>query len=62
VRVSGEVRFGNVAEVLCEVAAEKRACQIFVGRSGGSPLANRIIGSASLSLVQAAPVPVTVVP
>lgn len=62
VPITGEVRFGNVAEVLCEVAAEQKACQIFVGRSGGSPLANRIIGSASLSLVQASPVPVTVVP
>ncbi|WP_418317986.1 universal stress protein [Piscinibacter sakaiensis] len=62
VPISGEVRFGHVAEVLCEVAADKKACQIFVGRSGGSPLANRIIGSASLTLVQASPVPVTVIP
>ncbi len=62
VPLSGEVRFGHVAEVLCEVAVERKACQIFVGRSGGSPLANRIIGSASLSLVQASPVPVTVIP
>jgi nucleotide-binding universal stress UspA family protein len=62
VPITGEVRFGNVADVLCEVAAEQKACQIFVGRSGGSPLASRIIGSASLSLVQASPVPVTVIP
>lgn len=62
VPLSGDVRFGHVAEVLCEVAAERKACQIFVGRSGGSPLANRIIGSASLTLVQASPVPVTVIP
>ncbi len=62
VAITGEVTFGHVAEALCDVAAEKKACQIFVGRSGGSPLAKRIIGSASLTLVQASPLPVTIVP
>jgi nucleotide-binding universal stress UspA family protein len=62
INATAEVRFGHVADVLCDVADAQKACQIFVGRSGGSPLANRIIGSASLTLVQASPVPVTVVP
>ncbi len=62
VAITGEVLFGHVAEVLCDAAAEQKACQIFVGRSGGSPLAKRIIGSASLTLAQASPLPVTIVP
>lgn len=62
VPLSTEVRFGHVADALCDVVEARHGCQIFVGRSGASPMAARIIGSVALSLVQAAPVPVTVVP
>lgn len=57
-----EVRYGHVGEMLCEIAAEAGATQIVVGRTGGSALANRLLGSLALTLVQAAPVPVTIVP
>ncbi|MCB2009469.1 MAG: universal stress protein [Geminicoccaceae bacterium] len=57
------VRYGHAAEVLCEVARETGAVQVFVGRGGSSSnLATRLFGSVSGALVQASPVPVTVVP
>ena len=56
------VRYGNVAETLCSLAKELNAVQIFVGRAGSTTLADRVFGSVPGALVQAAPVPVTVVP
>lgn len=60
--VTSEVRYGHSVEIMCEIAKEKGAAQIFVGRRGGSKLAARLIGSLGMSLVQVSPVPVTVVP
>jgi nucleotide-binding universal stress UspA family protein len=60
--VTGEVRYGHAAEVICEIIATRRASQVFIGRTGGSPLAQRLLGGLVLALVQAAPAPVTVVP
>lgn len=57
-----EARYGHVAETICDVASEDDALQIFVGRTGTSQLTNRIFGSTVGALVQASPVPVTVVP
>lgn len=62
VTVSSEVRYGHSAEIMCEIAKEKEAEQIFVGRQGRSKLAARLIGSMGMTLVQVSPVPVTVVP
>ena len=62
VKASCETRYGHAAELLCKIATEKGACQIIVGRTGGSALAERLLGGLVVSLVQAAPVPVTVVP
>lgn len=56
------VRFGNAAELLCEVAVEKDACEILVGRTGDSPFKGRLLGSLVVNLAQASPVPLTVVP
>ena len=57
-----EVRYGHSGELICKIAADKGACQIIVGRKGGSALGARLLGSLPLTLVQASPVPVTVVP
>ena len=47
---------------LCKIAEEKKAAQIFVGRTGDSALVQRLLGGLALTLLQIAPVPVTVVP
>ena len=60
VDVSGEVRFGNIPDVVSEVAEELKASLIFVKRS--SSLSARILGSAASGLAQAATVPVVIVP
>ena len=56
VAVEGMIRYGNPAEVICTVARETGACQIFVGRVGGTTLSERLFGGVSSTLVQAAPV------
>lgn len=56
------VRYGHVAETICAIAEEIDATQIIVGRVGSSTLSTRMFGSVQLTLVQAAPVAVTVVP
>ncbi len=60
--VTGEVRHGHAGELLCEIAEGAGAVQIIVGRTGGSSFASRLLGSLAITLVQAAPVPVTIVP
>ncbi|WP_151703642.1 universal stress protein [Nitrincola alkalilacustris] len=60
--VTSEVRYGNPSELMCEIAKNKKAAQIFVGRKGSSKLTRLMVGSLGLSLVQTSPVPVTVVP
>jgi len=62
VEVQAEVRHGHAAEVLCLMAGELKATQIYIGRRGQSKFANLIFGSVASNLVQVAPVPVTVVP
>jgi len=60
--VGSEVRHGHAADILCEIAEKIGATQIVVGRTGGNALANRLLGSLAITLVQSAPVPVTIVP
>ena len=62
INASCEVRHGHAGELLCEIADDKRARQIVIGRTGSTSIAARLMGSLALTLVQAAPVPVTVVP
>lgn len=56
------VRHGHASRVLIDLARETGAAQIIVGRRGRSRLAEIVFGSTASNLVQAAPVPVTVVP
>lgn len=60
--VDGVVRHGHAADVLSGLAGELGATQVFVGRRGQSRIAALLFGSVAGSLVQIAPVPVTVVP
>ena len=56
------VRHGHAAEVLAGLAQELGASQVFVGRRGQSSITSLLFGSVAGTLVQIAPVPVTVVP
>lgn len=60
--VEGLIRHGAPADVLIDVAKKTDHALIFVGRSGASSLTARILGSVTIGLVQASPVPVVVVP
>ena len=57
-----EVRHGNAGDLLCKMASDMGAAQIIVGRTGDSGLAQRLLGGLAITLVQVAPVPVTIVP
>lgn len=62
IETSCETRHGDAAELLSEIAQERDAAQIIIGRTGRSALANRILGGLVFALAQASPVPVTIVP
>ena len=62
VDATSEVRYGHAGELLCEIAEDKQARQIVIGRTGSTAIAARLMGSLALTLAQASPVPVTVVP
>ncbi|MGS4947228.1 universal stress protein [Meridianimarinicoccus sp. RP-17] len=62
ITATGEIRYGNVVELLAEIAQKRRASAIIMGRSGGSSFGGRIFGSAAMGLAQVSPVPVTIVP
>ena len=62
VEASCEARHGNAADLLCQIANDKGAAQIVIGRTGDSSFAQRLVGSLAITLAQAAPVPVTIVP
>lgn len=62
VEVDGSVKYGNIAEVLCDIAKASGAGQVVIGRTGHSALSSRIFGSVAGTLAQVAPVPVTIVP
>ncbi len=62
IEVEGVVRHGHAAQVMCDLAGETGAAQIFIGRRGLSKLGALLFGSVAGSLVQISPVPVTVVP
>ncbi|MBS2132191.1 universal stress protein (plasmid) [Burkholderia thailandensis] len=57
-----ESRAGEVAPTLIEIAEEKKAQAIVVGKRGAGRISGLLLGSVSQALVSLAPVPVVVVP
>jgi len=62
VTIDTVIKYGHVAETLCDIAKKEGASQIFIGRTGQSTIVERIFGSVAGSLAQIAPVPCTIVP
>ena len=60
--VSSEVRYGNVAKTIHEIAGEKNAKIIYIAKSNDSGLASRLLGNVPGTLIQIANIPVAVVP
>jgi len=60
--VEGMVRHGHPAKTLNDIANEKGASSIVIGRKGSSRMKAQLFGSVPSTLVQIADVPVTVVP
>lgn len=61
-KAEGLVRHGHPAESLCDLARERGAVHIIVGRRGQSRVRSLLFGSTPGNLIQIADVPVTVVP
>lgn len=61
-QVETALKYGNIATTLGNIAGECGANQIVIGRNGEPGLSSRVFGSVAISLAQAAPVPVTIVP
>jgi len=57
-----ESREGDVAATLLEIAHERHAELLIVGKRGSGRAAGLLLGSISQKLVSLAPIPVTVVP
>lgn len=62
IKVETVIKYGHIAEKLCEIAKEAGGTQMIVGRDGTGALASRVFGSVAGTLVQIAPVPCTIVP
>lgn len=62
VPVKSILKYGHIAETLCQIATDEGVSLIFIGRMGHSGLSSRIFGSVAGTLAQVAPVPVTIVP
>jgi nucleotide-binding universal stress UspA family protein len=58
----GVIRHGHPAETLCDVAEERGATHIVVGKTGFSRIRAQLFGSVANSLIQISKRPVTVVP
>jgi len=56
------VRHGDPVDLLIKIARDRECDHIVLGRTGDSRVRQAIFGSIPSHLVQAAPVPVTVVP
>jgi nucleotide-binding universal stress UspA family protein len=62
VKAEGLVQHGHPAQTLCDIAQERGASHLLVGRIGQSRVRTLLFGSTPGNLIQIATVPVTVVP
>ena len=60
--VTGEVRYGGIAETIAKFSEECKADMVFVNRSGEGRVSARLFGSVPGTLVQVSQIPVVVVP
>lgn len=62
VKVETTMKYGQVAETLCDLAKRDDVSLLMIGRVGQSSLSQRFFGSVAGTLAQISPVPVTIVP
>lgn len=62
ISVESVVKHGDPVDMIVDIAVERSARQVVVGRTGDSRVRQAIFGSIPGHLVQVSPVPVTVVP
>jgi nucleotide-binding universal stress UspA family protein len=62
ISADSKVKYGHIAETLCQIAADDLASMIVIGRTGQSGPGARVFGSVAATLAQTSPVPVTIVP
>ncbi|MBU2981505.1 universal stress protein [Lentibacter algarum] len=62
IEVTTALKYGNIAEVIIDIAKNEKAEMIVIGRTGHSGLSARLFGSVAGTMAQAAPVPVVIVP
>lgn len=62
VTAKSEIRFGQAADTLIDIAEKNNASQIVMGRTGQTSMRSRFFGSVAGTLAQASPVACTIVP
>lgn len=62
VDATAAIKYGHIADTICQIAKDLEASQVVIGRTGHSALATRLFGSVAGTLAQSSPVPVTIVP
>lgn len=56
------IRYGKIADTLCEIATEKEAHQLIIGRIGEDNMVARFFGSVAGVVALSSPVPCTIIP
>ncbi len=56
------LRYGKIAETLCEIASEKDAQQLIIGRMSEEGVVARFFGSVAGAVAMSSPVPCTIIP
>ena len=62
IEATADIKYGHIADTVCQIAKDRGASQVVIGRTGHSSLTSRLFGSVAGTLAQASPVPVTIVP
>lgn len=59
---SSVIRYGKIADTLCEIAIEKDAQQLIIGRIGEESVVARFFGSVASAVAMSSSVPCTIIP